>query len=142
MCGDLCERRLDAHDHPGIVLDVVEREPAVVELAQTLLHIMLWSSVIMGMSMVLSGLMRASGTVLVPTVITMLAIAGIEIPTAWALSHHFGLNGIWAAYPIELAEGSDGAGAYYAKTLQQLNIRPTFTSSDGSRTLWIYLPIQ
>lgn len=75
-------------------------DSAVVEMAQTLLHIMLWSSVIMGMSMVLSGLMRASGTVLVPTVISMLAIGGVEIPTAWVLSSYYGLNGIWASYPV------------------------------------------
>lgn len=75
-------------------------DAAVVEMAQTLLHIMLWSSVIMGMSMVLSGLMRASGTVLVPTAISMLAIAGIEIPVAWVLSGYYGLNGIWVAYPV------------------------------------------
>ena len=73
---------------------------AVVEMAQTLLHIMLWSSVIMGMSMVLSGLMRASGTVLAPTAIAMLAIGGIEIPAAWVLSMRYGLNGIWMAYPV------------------------------------------
>ena len=75
-------------------------DPAVVDLAQTLLHIMLWSSVVMGMSMVLSGLMRASGDVIMPTVITMLCILCIEIPTAWLLSNHYGINGIWAAYPI------------------------------------------
>jgi putative MATE family efflux protein len=72
----------------------------VVDLAQTLLHIMLWSSVIMGMSMVLSGLMRASGEVVVPTAITMTCIICIEIPTAWSLSNTYGINGIWAAYPI------------------------------------------
>ncbi|MEO6293235.1 MAG: MATE family efflux transporter [Burkholderiaceae bacterium] len=75
-------------------------DPAVVDLAQTLLHIMLWSSVIMGMSMVLSGLMRASGDVVMPTVTTMLCILCIEIPTAWLLSKQYGINGIWAAYPI------------------------------------------
>lgn len=75
-------------------------DPAVVDLAQTLLHIMLWSSVIMGMSMVLSGLMRASGTVLMPTIISMFAIGCIEVPVAWLLSNHYGLNGIWAAYPV------------------------------------------
>jgi putative MATE family efflux protein len=75
-------------------------DPAVVEMAQTLLHIMLWSTVILGMSMVLSGLMRASGSVMVPTLLTMLAIGGIEIPAAWWLSQHYGLNGVWAGYPI------------------------------------------
>lgn len=75
-------------------------DPAVVELAQTLLHIMLWSLIVFGMSMVLSGLMRASGTVLWPTCITFFCIALVQIPAAWALSKQFGINGIWAAYPI------------------------------------------
>jgi putative MATE family efflux protein len=75
-------------------------DPRVVDLAQILLHIMLWSSVIMGMSMVLSGLMRASGEVVMPTAITMTCILCIEIPTAWALSNAYGINGIWASYPI------------------------------------------
>jgi Na+-driven multidrug efflux pump len=61
---------------------------------------MLWSSVIMGMSMVLSGLMRASGEVVMPTAITMFCIICIEIPSAWVLSNIYGINGIWAAYPI------------------------------------------
>lgn len=75
-------------------------DPSVVDMAKTLLDIMLWSSVIMGMSMVLSGLMRASGEVVMPTAITMFCILCIEIPTAWALSNTYGINGIWAAYPI------------------------------------------
>jgi len=75
-------------------------DPAVVDMAKTLLNIMLWSSVIMGMSMVLSGLMRASGEVVMPTAITMFCILCIEIPTAWALSNVYGINGIWATYPI------------------------------------------
>lgn len=75
-------------------------DPAVVDVAKTLLDIMLWSSVIMGMSMVLSGLMRASGEVVMPTAITMFCIICIEIPSAWILSSIYGINGIWAAYPI------------------------------------------
>lgn len=82
------------------ILGLFITDAAVVDLAQSLLHIMLWSSVIMGMSMVLSGLMRASGVVLVPTALSMLAIAGIEVPVAWVLSGYYGLNGIWAAYPV------------------------------------------
>ena len=82
------------------ILGLFITDPAVVELAQTLLHTMLWSIIIMGMSMVLSGLMRASGTVLVPTALTMLAIGGVEVPVAWVLSQYYGLNGIWAAYPV------------------------------------------
>ncbi len=72
----------------------------VIETAQTLLHIMLWSSVIFGMSAALSGVMRASGAVLVPTAISITAILAIEVPVAWILSRHIGLKGIWVAYPV------------------------------------------
>jgi putative MATE family efflux protein len=88
-------------------------DPVVVEMAQTLLHIMLWSSVILGMSMVLSGLMRASGSVMVPTALTMLAIGGVEIPAAWLLSQHYGLNGIWMGYPIAFTAMLLMQTAYY-----------------------------
>jgi len=72
----------------------------VIELAQTLLHIMLWSSIVFGMSAVLSGLMRASGSVLVPTLISVFAILAIEVPVAYVMSRRIGLNGVWVAYPV------------------------------------------
>jgi putative MATE family efflux protein len=71
----------------------------VIDQAQTLLHIMLWSCIIFGFASVLSGLMRASGSVLVPTAIAILCIAAIEVPTAWFLSARMGINGVWIAYP-------------------------------------------
>jgi putative MATE family efflux protein len=72
----------------------------VIEIAQTLLHIMLWSTVVYGFSSVLGGVMRSSGSVLVPTAITIFCIAVIELPAAWLLSRHWGLNGVWMAYPV------------------------------------------
>lgn len=105
------------------VIGLFITDPAVVELAQTLLHIMLWSSVIMGMSMVLSGLMRASGTVLVPTAISMLAIGGIEVPVAWLLSSSYGLNGIWAAYPVAFGAMLAMQTAYYRQVWRKKPIR-------------------
>lgn len=82
------------------ILGLFIADATVVDTAQMLLHIMLWSIVIMGMSAVLSGLMRASGTVLVPTALTILAIGGVQLPVAWWLSQRYGLEGIWAAYPV------------------------------------------
>ena len=75
-------------------------DPAVIELAQHLLHIKLWSLVLFGMAAALSGIMRASGTVLVPTLISVLCIVLVEVPTAWLLSRSIGLNGVWIAYPV------------------------------------------
>jgi Na+-driven multidrug efflux pump len=74
--------------------------PPVIELAQTLLHIMLWSSLVFGFQSLLSGVMRSSGAVLVPTGISVFCIAAIEVPSAWWLSRQFGINGVWMAYPI------------------------------------------
>lgn len=105
------------------ILGLFITDAAVVDLAQTLLHIMLWSSVVMGMSMVLSGLMRASGVVLVPTAISMLAIAGIEIPVAWVLSSYYGLNGIWAAYPVAFLAMLAMQTSYYRLVWRKQPIR-------------------
>jgi putative MATE family efflux protein len=73
---------------------------AVLELAQGLLHIVLWSSVLFGMSTVFSDAMRASGTVWMPLLISIFAITAIEVPSAVALSRSIGIQGVWIAYPI------------------------------------------
>jgi putative MATE family efflux protein len=78
-------------------------DAAVLDLAQGLLHIVLWSSVLFGMATVFSGMMRASGTVLMPLLISIFAIAVIEVPAAVILSRAIGIEGVWAAYPITFA---------------------------------------
>jgi MATE family, multidrug efflux pump len=75
-------------------------DPTVLELAQRLLRIVLWSSVLFGMAFVFSGAMRSSGTVWAPLSIQMFAIAGIEVPSAILLGRAIGIDGIWTAYPI------------------------------------------
>jgi putative MATE family efflux protein len=85
----------------------------VIELAQGLLHIMLWSSLVFGSAAVLGGVMRASGAVLVPTAISIFCIAAIEVPSAYALSHWRGLDGIWMAYPITFTAMLAGQTLYY-----------------------------
>jgi putative MATE family efflux protein len=75
-------------------------DPAVLELAQHLLHIVLWSTIVFGMSGIFSGTMRASGTVFMPTLLSVLAIALIEVPSAIMLSRHYGVTGVWYAWPI------------------------------------------
>ncbi len=83
----------------GPIIGLFITSAHVVEVAQTLLHIMLWSVIIYGMSTVLSGLMRASGTVLIPTGVTMFCIIAIQVPVAWTLSRLIGLDGVWIGYP-------------------------------------------
>jgi putative MATE family efflux protein len=73
--------------------------PEIVDLAQTLVHTVLWSLFILGVSEIFAGVMRSTGTVGTPTVIAIFAIVGIEIPVAYLLSQRLGLSGIWYAYP-------------------------------------------
>lgn len=74
-------------------------DPAVVELTETLLHVVLWSMVCFGCSVVFSGIMRSSGTVYAPMIISLSCILLIELPGAIVLSHtSLGLTGIWVAY--------------------------------------------
>jgi putative MATE family efflux protein len=74
--------------------------PPVIDLAQQLLHVVLWSSVIFGMSGVFAATMRASGTVFMPMLLSLLAIAAIEVPAAQILSRSIGVTGVWIAYPL------------------------------------------
>lgn len=90
----------------------ITSEP-VIELAQTLLHIMLWGIVVFGMASVLSGIMRASGSVLVPTAISIACIALVEVPVAWFASQRIGINGIWIAYPVTFMAMLGLQTAYY-----------------------------
>ena len=90
----------------------ITSEP-VIEVAQTLLHIMLWSCVLFGMAAALSGIMRASGSVLVPTAISIFCILLIELPTAWLMSRQIGLNGVWISYPVAFAAMLTLQAAYY-----------------------------
>ncbi|ODT75212.1 MAG: MATE family efflux transporter [Pelagibacterium sp. SCN 64-44] len=74
-------------------------DPEVVELTETLLHVVLWSILCFGWSVVFSGIMRASGTVYAPMVLSLACILLIELPGAvWLSQTSLGLTGIWVAY--------------------------------------------
>jgi putative MATE family efflux protein len=74
-------------------------DPEVIELTETLLHVVLWSILCFGWSVVFSGIMRASGTVYAPMVLSLACILLIELPGAiWLSQTSLGLTGIWIAY--------------------------------------------
>jgi len=95
----------------------------VIDIAQTLLHIMLWGTVIFGMASVLSGIMRASGSVLVPTAISIFCIAAVEVPVAYVMSHRIGLDGVWVAYPVAFIAMLALQTAYYRLVWRKKAIR-------------------
>ncbi|HEY4317457.1 MAG TPA: MATE family efflux transporter [Herbaspirillum sp.] len=97
----------------GLLVRLFIADDAVVTLTQHALHIVLWSSVAYGMAGVFSGMMRASGTVLVPTALSILAILAVEIPVGWFMSHRMGAIGVWVAYPVAYCAMLAMQAAYY-----------------------------
>lgn len=86
----------------------------VVLMTETLLHIVLWSLLLFGFSAVLSGIMRASGDVFVPMLLSLGTIILVETPLALYLSTTvLGLNGIWTAYAVSFSTMLVLQGAYY-----------------------------
>lgn len=88
--------------------------PEVMDITETLLHIVLWSVVMFGFSAVLSGMMRASGDVFIPMLLSLGTILLVETPLALYLSTtSLGLNGIWTAYAVSFSTMFVVQGAYY-----------------------------
>jgi putative MATE family efflux protein len=105
------------------IIGVFITSAPVVELAQSLLHIMLWSSVVYGCASVLSGVMRASGAVLVPTGISVVCVVAVEVPSAYALADHFGIQGVWMAYPIAFISMLVLQASYYLLVWRKRKIK-------------------
>lgn len=95
------------------ILSAFVTDPAVVTTAHDLLAITLWGYAVFGTSAVLSGLMRSSGTVLWPTLLSVTAIWAVEVPVAYALAPHLGLRGVWIAYPVAFCAGLLFQTVYY-----------------------------
>src|SRR5258708_29291071 len=57
-------------------------DAAVLDLAQGALHIVFWRSVVFGMATVISGVVRASGTVFLPMALPIVSTAHVEVPSS------------------------------------------------------------
>lgn len=72
-----------------------------IDIAHSLIMITLWSYLIFGHAQIYGATMRASGTVLWPTIFAVISIWLVEVPVAYFLSYHtsLGIKGIWVGYP-------------------------------------------
>jgi putative MATE family efflux protein len=93
------------------------------DIAHSLLMITLWSYLIFGNVAVLSGIMRSSGTVLWPTLISVASIWAVEVPVAYLLSNRIGIDGIWIAYPVAFATNLALQSTYYFNFWKKREIR-------------------
>jgi putative MATE family efflux protein len=98
-------------------------DPATLAQAEHLLRIMLWSMLVFGFQAVVGGIMRASGTVMVPVSISIFCILGVELPVAYLLSARFGLQGVWMAFPVTYLSMLALQATYYKRVWQHQEIQ-------------------
>ena len=97
----------------GPIVSMFITDPPVMELTQHLLHIVLWSTVVFGMAVVFSSMMRSSGAVQAPTAIGIFAIIAVEVPVAVYLSGAIGIDGVWWAYTAAFSAMFVLQGCFY-----------------------------
>jgi putative MATE family efflux protein len=68
------------------------------EIARHINDVVLWSFPMFGVSMVLSGVVRAAGAVIAPLVILVIALWIVRLPLSWALMPSWQADGIWWSY--------------------------------------------
>jgi len=106
-----------------LIIGLFITDAEVLELAQSLLHIVLWSTIAFGMSGVFSATMRASGTVLIPMLLSIFAIVAVEVPVAVVLSRMIGVKGVWIAYPVTFCAMMLLQMSYYLLVWRKKTIR-------------------
>jgi putative MATE family efflux protein len=82
---------------PALGLFLPHGSPAVA-VAMHLNAIILWSFPLFGISMVLSGLVRAAGAVIPPLLILATAMLVVRLPAAYWAADHWNEDGIWWSF--------------------------------------------
>lgn len=96
---------------PAVGMFVTDAE--VIDLATSVLHVMAISSVLFGAASVFSGIMRAAGTLRVPTLISLGCVAFLLYPLGSLFDQAFGLRWTWAAYPATYGVAAILQAAYF-----------------------------
>lgn len=107
------------------VVGLFVADARVIDIAARVLPITVWGAVFFGWASVYSGVMRASGTVLAPTLISLGCLACLIVPLGWLLGHQFGLVATWVAYPATylcalVLQGLYFHGVWRRQALQRL----------------------
>ncbi|MCZ8521629.1 MULTISPECIES: MATE family efflux transporter [Paenibacillus] len=74
-----------------------------VDLGIHINDVTLWSFIIFGMFTVVASVVRASGAVIGPLIVSFIALLFVRNPLAVFLGHHYGFNAIWWSFPIGFA---------------------------------------
>jgi putative MATE family efflux protein len=74
-----------------------------IQIGLSINEITIWSFVLFGVYQVVSGVIRATGSVIVPLSITFTSLWVIRIPLAYYLANQFGQNAFWWSIPASFS---------------------------------------
>lgn len=83
------------------------------DIAVHLNQIILWSFIMFGISMVLSGVVRAAGAVVPPLLILFFSLWVVRVPLSFWAADHYGPDGIWWSFALSAFLAMALTGAYY-----------------------------
>jgi putative MATE family efflux protein len=86
---------------------------AALGLATHLNRIVTWSFIFFGISMVLFGMVRATGAVMAPLFALVISLLGVRFPLAEALISRYHEDAVWWSFPISSALAAVLAILYY-----------------------------
>ncbi len=84
-----------------------------IDIAVHLNVIILWSFVFFGMSMVLFGVVRATGAVLAPLCMLLISLWCVRVPFAYAMVERWQADAIWWSFPLASLTSIVMASGYY-----------------------------
>ena len=84
-----------------------------IAIAEHINHIVLWSFPLFGISMVLSGVVRAAGAVMAPLLVLVVALLLVRAPMAYWAIDHWGADGVWWSFSISAIVAGGLTVAYY-----------------------------
>ncbi|WP_199620712.1 MATE family efflux transporter [Paenibacillus alkalitolerans] len=83
------------------------------DIAKHIIIVTLWSYVLFGVTFVIAGVVRATGAVIAPMLITIITLWGIQIPLAYYLANQNGLAALWWSFPIAFTVSTAVFSVYY-----------------------------
>jgi putative MATE family efflux protein len=85
------------------------------QLAKSINNRVLWGFISFGVTLTLSGAIRAAGKVWPPLIILAVSMYMVRIPVAYWLASKWGVRGLWWSFPLSAASASLMMIVYYAR---------------------------
>ncbi len=112
MLGGLLIAVIYLFNEPALGL-FLPKDGVALRIATHLNVIVLWSFFLFGTSIVLFGVVRATGSVMAPLLMLMLALWGVRVPFAYLMVERWHADAIWWAFPVSSIVSCSLASLYY-----------------------------